>query len=135
MKSADGKVVTKTMLTLQMAKMIEEGTLRPSAQISRNSKDGFRALATYKEFQSVALGRTSRSAMDRQKTTENKKLYDQIVKKEMQRDAKPEDEVTSASYWTQIAITSAIGLAVAVAVLWGFWFLFKSVMSLFNPGN
>ena len=104
MKAADGQLVTKTMLTPQMAKMVEEGTLRPSVQISRNSKDGFRALATYKEFQSVALGRASRKGMDRQKPADKKKLYDEIVKKEIQREAKKEEDVTTRDYWTQIFV-------------------------------
>ena len=62
MKTAAGDSVVKKMMTAQMIKMVEEGTLNPSAQISRDPTDGFRALATYKEFQSVALGKVSKKA-------------------------------------------------------------------------
>jgi len=132
MKNAHGELVTKTMLTPQMAKMVEEGTLRPSVQISRNSKDGYRALATYKEFQSVALGLASRKGIDRQKTVQNKKLYDQILKKEIERDVKKEEEeVTSAQYWTQILVPGAIAVLVVGGVLYGAYYLISKFISVF----
>ena len=75
----DGKVVTKTMLTLQMAKMIEEGTLRPSAEISRTPRTASSPWPPTRSFSpspSAALpGRPWTASI-----TENKKLYDQIVK-------------------------------------------------------
>jgi serine/threonine-protein kinase len=130
MKSADGELMTKTMLTPQMVKMVEEGTLLPSVQISRNSKEGYRALATYREFQTVALGRASKKTMDKHKTSANRRLYDQIVKKEIQRDVKSND-TSARDYWTQIFIQSAIGLGVGGAVLYALYYLLKKIYELF----
>jgi serine/threonine-protein kinase len=130
MKNSDGDLVTKTMLTLQMVKMVEEGTLRPSVQISRNAKEGFRALATYKEFQSVAAGRAFKTGMDQRKTVDNKKLYDQIVKKEIQRDVKKDEETTSQQYWMQIFVSSAIGVLAVGGVLFVIYYLLSKLVSL-----
>ena len=121
MKNSSGESVIKTMLTPQMSKMVAEGTLKASVQISRSSKEGFRALATYKEFQNVALGRVSRKAMDVH-TSRNKTLYDKIVKQEIQRDDKPK-EYTTAQYWMEIFIRCAVitvGVGALLAALYFF---------------
>ena len=131
MKTGEGHVVIKTMLTPQMVKMVEGGTLHPSVQISRNPKEGFRALATYKEFQAVALGRTAKKGMDRQTTQAKKNLYDQIVKREIQREVKPDRVVTSANYWFKIFLQCAGALLAVGGALYVLYHFLKMIAGMF----
>ncbi len=101
LKGGDGQPIVKTMSTPQMTKMIEEGTLKPSVKISRHAKVGYRALATFKEFHAVAVGRSTRTGVDKQ-TSRYHYLYQKIEKNELERSEPEEETVTSAGYWLPI---------------------------------
>jgi serine/threonine protein kinase len=64
-KLPDGTVEARKYHTAQLQTMIEEGTIGPTAQASHYPEGGFRTLATYKEFQGVAMSQLSKKAADK----------------------------------------------------------------------
>ena len=121
LRNSEGQYVVKTMLRPQLAKMVEEGTLGHSVNISRNPHQGFRALATYKEFQHVALGRANKhpAPSQQQEPLRYQNLFNQIEKREMKREKEKNVEYTSAGYWLPI-LGAARRLPAALA--WSFSF-------------
>jgi serine/threonine-protein kinase len=55
---------TRKFTTEQVLRLLADSRFDPRAEASRNPRDGFRALATYKEFESAAASRLTRSSMD-----------------------------------------------------------------------
>jgi serine/threonine protein kinase len=51
----DGRPVTKKLTTEQIRTLIKSGHLDPTAQLSKTAKSGFRAAATFPEFQGIFL--------------------------------------------------------------------------------
>jgi serine/threonine protein kinase len=51
----NGRPVTKKLTTEQIRTLIKSGRLDPTAQLSKAAKSGFRAAATFPEFQSIFL--------------------------------------------------------------------------------
>ena len=64
----------------QLNKMLEEGTIDPTAQASRYPKEGFRSLSTFKEFQK-AFVKQSKKAADMQ-SERYRNIYKKIKEKE-----------------------------------------------------
>ncbi len=125
----DGQYAIKAMFKPELAKAVEEGKLDPSVKISRSPNDGFRALATYKEFIHVAHIRANRAAA-KQRTTRQQSLYNQINKREREREQEKNVEYTTSQYWFQIFWRSA-AIAVAVGALgYGFYWLCKSFVAV-----
>lgn len=62
----DGTSTVTKLKTQQVRSMLEEGSLDPRNPASRKKTEGFRALATYKEFQGTALHKASKQAADEQ---------------------------------------------------------------------
>jgi hypothetical protein len=71
-RTRQGHMVVRKLTTAEVLELIEEDDFDVTAQGSRRSKDGFRALATYREFESVLLPRVTRAAAD----TRSRKLKD-----------------------------------------------------------
>jgi len=94
-----------------------------TAKASRDPKEGFRALATYKEFEHVVLGRLSKTAAD-QNTVRYRNLYKKIEEQDRKRERGLEAKPTSTfSYWLPIffrvaAVCAGVGLF--AFVLWYF---------------
>ncbi len=76
-----GEVSVRKWTTRQVKKMLEEGTIDPSAKASRQPGGGFRALGTFKEFQGTALVKQSKKAADI-KSVKYRTLYKQIEENE-----------------------------------------------------
>jgi serine/threonine-protein kinase len=122
-----GEIVTRQYLTAQLQKMLEEGTIGPTAQASRSPDGGFRTLATYREFQSVAMGKMSKKAADKT-TAKYRGLYKKIEEAdraaaEKERDANQEDTPFQANvrYWTSLAwkaLPIPLGIGLFILVLW-----------------
>ena len=108
----------RKLTTSQLKKMLVEGTIHPTAKASRSPDDGFRALATYKEFQGTAMVKTTRTAADH-----NSAKYRSLYKKIEANDRKREEEEKergdqSPSYYSSLfnpALT--IGGAVVGAIV------------------
>jgi serine/threonine protein kinase len=83
-KDPDGRAIVKKLPTAQVHKLLEEDTLAPNTKASHQAHEGFRALATYKEFQGIALVKASQQAVDQQ-SVRYRTLYKKIEEKERQR--------------------------------------------------
>jgi serine/threonine protein kinase len=127
MKTPDGTVVARKYNTAQLQKMLAEGTTAPTARVSHNPKEGFRSLATYKEFQGVALSQhLSKQAVDKHNACHRglfKRIEDEDRQREdKERDAKREETLVQANtrYWGGIALANlpiALGVLVILAGL------------------
>lgn len=94
------KPVVRRMTTMQVINFIESTSFDASVSASRNPKEGFRSLATYREFQHLVLGRVSKSAADEKTVryrSQYKKIEDQERKK--QEELVKNREVTTFTYW------------------------------------
>ena len=96
-KNADGLGELKKMTTHHVIALLEEGRLDPGAKASHNPKDGFRAVATYKEFEGVALHLVSKRAADHQ-SVNYRKLIKKIEAAELTR-AEPEESESTDFWW------------------------------------
>jgi serine/threonine-protein kinase len=121
-KLPDGTSATRKYTTAQLHKMLEEGTMMPTARASHQPTEGFRTLGTYKEFQGVALGTLAKKAADKN-TARYRGLYKKIEEKELEKEEKERrdevDETTMQAtrrYWTSILI-KALPAIVAVLLL------------------
>jgi serine/threonine-protein kinase len=84
-KGPGGQPALRKYTTAEVQERIENGSLQPSAMASHNPHDGFRALATYKELEGVALSRASKAAADKS-STRYRDLYRKIEERERQRE-------------------------------------------------
>jgi len=129
LRMPDGTQVTRKYKTAQLNKMLTEGTIEPHARASHSPTEGFRALATYKEFQGVAMTKTTKKGAD--KTTAKyrgayKKLEEQEKQREQEERAASEEETelqANTRYWGEIALRVAPILLAAAAVLGFFYWL------------
>jgi hypothetical protein len=120
-------VSARKFTTDQLKKMLAEGTIKPSACISHSPDEGFRAVATYKEFQGSATSKLSKKAADKN-TARYRGIYKKIEEDERQRDEKDRaekstDTAMSANtrYWLSIALRVlpiALGLIAIGFLLW-----------------
>jgi eukaryotic-like serine/threonine-protein kinase len=120
-RNTDGKPVKEKLTTEQVLQLAEQPTFDPgNAKASRQANEGFRALATFREFQRV-LGRASKSIADKQ-TFRQRKLMSQLVEQENQRAEQKLRPATTKNYWTRIAWRWAAaclgGGLVLLALIW-----------------
>lgn len=87
-----GRVVAQKLSTAQLRKMLEEGTVDPTAHVSHQEKEGFRVIATYKQFRSVALIKQSRKSTEQQ-ASRYRHLYREIEEKDRIREQAAEDAI------------------------------------------
>jgi len=122
-QNADNQKVVRKLTTAQVLQLIEAKNFdASSASISRQSREGFRALATFKEFQNAALAKVAKSAAD-EKTVRYRNLYKKIEEKERQRERPVEEKDANFAYWTGISIkVGGICLAIGLVIflLWYF---------------
>jgi eukaryotic-like serine/threonine-protein kinase len=123
-KSPEGQNVIRKLHAAQILELLDDKSFDPTAQASRNPTQGFRALATYKEFETAALSRVAKDSVD-EKTVRFRNLYKKIEAQELAREKGhvKEPEVTTAAYWRGIVfqiggICALIGLI--IFLLWYF---------------
>jgi serine/threonine-protein kinase len=80
----DGKPVRRKLTTDQVRDLIRGENFDLKAQASRTLDGGYRALATYPEFESVLRGRIARARADK-KTSKFQNVYEKLAKEEVQR--------------------------------------------------
>ena len=117
----------RRLTTTQLKKMLDEGTINPTAQASRHKDEGFRSLATFKEFQGTAFVKQSKKGADTQ-TARFRTIYKKIEENERQRDLEDQKNYREPSYYSQLwAPGFLIAAAVAGVVL--FFYIFISLFS------
>src|ERR1043166_3138606 len=110
MKMQDGTVVTRKYQTAQLQKMLQEGTIGPTARASHDPHEGFRSLATYKEFQGTAMSLASKKAADKN-TAKYRGIYKRLEeedRKQFEKEKEANREVSAAEantrYWGAMAL-------------------------------
>jgi serine/threonine-protein kinase len=81
-RTADGRFVQRKLTTAQVLELIQDKNFDLTAQASRRKHDGFRSLATYREFGPVLLPRLTRAGADQGKSRKLRSLYEQLEGKE-----------------------------------------------------
>ena len=119
-KDGDGKTAVKKMTTEQVQAMIEADMLQPNAKASHDPRLGFRALATYKEFQGQAFVKASRQSAD-QRAVRYRTLYKKIEERanQIERDARPKR--TDMPPWMPLALKfggAALGVILVILFFW-----------------
>jgi serine/threonine protein kinase len=113
----EGEISVRKLTTIQVKKMLEEGTIDPTAKASQQPKVGFRALATFKEFQGTALVKQAKKVADKE-SAKYRNLYKKIEENERKRDQE-EKKYDAPSYYSSLwapgiliigALTGAIAL-------------------------
>ncbi len=113
-KGPGGQAVLRKYTTAQLQKKLSEGTIEPKAKASHSPKDGFRALATYKELEGLAASRASKEGADKN-TAKYRNLYKKIEEQDRQRDQQEDQRSASATPpWLGLAFTIGV---VALGVL------------------
>lgn len=121
-KAPDGQTTTRKFTTAQVQRMLQEGMIGPTARASRTATGGFRALATYKEFEGTALHLASKKHADKL-GARVRNLYEQIEAKQRGRAAQEQAETErrpgSSVPWGLIGALAGAALGVALF----FWFI------------
>jgi serine/threonine-protein kinase len=79
--TGEGKLVRKKLTTDQIRELIRDPDFDLKAQASHDPKEGYRALATYQEFEHALRGRLEKARADR-KTVKFKNIYQKIEKEQ-----------------------------------------------------
>ena len=111
-KSKDGQAVTRKLTEPQVLELIKGDQFDPLMEASRTLKGGYRAIATYREFEPTLRGRMTKARADR-KAAKFQSMYDKIEK---------EVEQQRRGRWLRDLIrktTSGIGLIVWLAIIAG----------------
>jgi serine/threonine-protein kinase len=111
----DGKLLRRKLTTDQIRDLMRDPDFDLRAQASHDPKEGYRALATYPEFEHVLRGRLERARADR-KTAKFKDMYKQLEKEEIQRKRWRwfRDLYRGAASWTMFLIYLGVLAVVAV---------------------
>jgi serine/threonine-protein kinase len=122
-RTPDSKLSIRKVTSAQVLQLIETGKLDSSAKISRRKADGYRALATYKEFEAAVLAKASKMSADA-KTVKYRSLYKQIEEKEVATEKANSEENAQLAYWIPIAtkagaIALGVGFLIVVVLLLG----------------
>jgi serine/threonine protein kinase len=125
-----GRLVQRKMTTAQVRAMIEAPDFDQEATASR-TKEGFRALATYREFEPAVLGRVSKTGLDQQ-TTKYRAMYKKIEEEDRQRRRVEDDSATStATYWGSIFLRVALAAGAVGLGYVAFRFLVDNLKGVF----
>jgi eukaryotic-like serine/threonine-protein kinase len=130
-KRPNGQPVVQKLTTAQVFKLLERSTFDTGAKASRHPAEGFRALATIKEFEKVALGRSARMGADKQ-TFRSRKLYEQIVEEHTLREKPPAPPVTTLRYWSGILARVLAVVLILAALYFGAVLVVYSFKTLFG---
>jgi hypothetical protein len=120
-KEPGGTSSIKKMTTEQVQTMIEADLLQPNAKASHDPRLGFRALATYKEFQGQALVKASRQSAD-QRAVRYRTLYKKIEERANQIEKDSVSKRDDTPPWQPLAIKfGGIAAGVILFILFVWW--------------
>ena len=117
-KGADGQHVTRKFNTAQLRKRLANGSIDPRVKASHLPKEGFRALAAFKEFEGTALSKASKEAADKS-TVRYRNLYKKIEEQDRQREEAGQRRAREWPPWATTAVTIG-GIVLSVALLGAF---------------
>jgi len=83
-RSADGTDISRQMSTEEILKLMEAEDFDLLTKATRNLQNGFRPLASFREFESSFLSRVAKTAVD-EKTSGFRKLYKKLEEEERNR--------------------------------------------------
>ncbi len=122
LKGPGGQAVLRKYSTSQLQKKLAEGSIDPRTKASHSTKEGFRALATYREFEGTALSRASKQAADKN-TVRYRNLYKKIEEQDRRRSADDLRRVSAWPPWLTTVFTLAALIAGAGLVAWFIWWV------------
>ncbi len=125
-KGPGGQLVLRKYTTAQLQKRLSDGSIEPKAQASHNPRDGFRALATYRELEGLALSRASKEADDKS-SVRYRNLYKKIEEQERQREEQGERRTSNAPPWLGLVLT-LLGIALGVLLVGGFIYYISGML-------
>jgi hypothetical protein len=108
--------VQRQFRTAEVLRRIETKQLDPTARASHDPDDGFRALATYREFAQV-VGLVTKSGADRQ-TARYRALYKRLEEEEQEREEGEPAGDSRWGYWLLAALQVGLPVAGVVALIW-----------------
>jgi serine/threonine-protein kinase len=127
---ADGAATISKLSTAQIKKMLDEGSLKPTARASHLPKEAFRSLATYKEFQGSALSQVSKQAADAQ-GARFRSLMKKIEEKDREREEQEKSQERKldpiAKYWHTLWLPS-LYVAGGIIVLFFLWYIISGLL-------
>jgi serine/threonine-protein kinase len=116
-RDEDGRTQTRRMSTGQVQKLLEEDLLAPNAKASHHPSEGFRSLATYREFQGLALVKASQ-----QKSGQQSARYEALVKEFDAKAEQPKEEkmpiAVAPPEWLPLALKIGGGVIGFIVALW-----------------
>jgi len=128
----DGGESSLTKLnTSQVKKMLGDGSLSPTAKASRQTTEGFRALATYKEFQGSALSKASKQAADVQGAryrTLMRKIEEEDKHREEKSKSQERKSDARAPYWQDLWMP-ALWVGGGILVLFFLWYVATGLLN------
>lgn len=118
-KGGDGQVMMRKYSTAQILRLLETEQISPRAKISRDEFTGFRAVATYKEFEQTALGLATKRGVDKA-TSRYRQLYKKIEQEEQERAGEAEDSCPRIAFLDMLCSIWPYAAAVVAGtvVLW-----------------
>ncbi len=123
-KNSEGRYVVLECDEAKIIKLIKAEKLSPSTKVSRSKNKGFRALATYKEFEAVTLGKATKNNLDQQ-TSKYRELYQQISDESDSREADEQAGDSEEQPWYTehmgIIIWGVVGIASIGLLCWVFY--------------
>ncbi|GEM_PF-6926195 len=123
-KHHGGHRTVHKLTTAEVQKMLAANALAPNNKASHDEKQGFRALATYKEFDGLALVKASKQSAD-DRSVRYRTLYKKIEEQANQRAIDAHAQRFNTPFWLPLANKFGIGaLGVALVILF-FWWLMR----------
>ena len=118
-KDAAGNTEVHKLATAQIHSMLNQDLLPPNAKASHDREVGFRSLATYKEFQGVALVKASKQSVD-QHAERYRSLYKKIEEEAEERERKREFDTVAPQTpdWMPLAIKIGAGAFGFLLLIW-----------------
>ncbi|MFO0863458.1 MAG: serine/threonine-protein kinase [Gemmataceae bacterium] len=123
----DGADKAHKLTTAQLTKMIQEGTVTPGAKISHFPTQGFRAVATFKEFADVTVRQRGPKSVAADKYRDlYKKIEDKEIKRE--KDEESERDLEARNYWIGIFWRSLAAVLLFFALAYFFIWLARGIV-------
>jgi serine/threonine-protein kinase len=112
-KAPTGQTLQRKLTTAEVLELIQNEHFDPATFASRSPAEGFRALATYREFEPVVLGRAAKSGADR-RASHYRKLFKKIEEEDQRKRGRAAEGPRAADrYWLWISLQLG-GLLTAV---------------------
>jgi serine/threonine-protein kinase len=121
-KTREGKKVTRKMTTDEILGAVKSGTFTADTQLSKTLQGGYRALATYPEFEPLLHAKTTQSKAEK-KGEKFRELYKQIEREDQRRRRWRWLRNLFASFRSFVGLI--IWLAIIVGVCIGVYFLIR----------